>query len=49
LALAIAGVNVPEESRVVSAVLLYLVVNALVTIPYVAWQRKRSSGDGNEG
>jgi bile acid:Na+ symporter, BASS family len=49
LALAIAGVNVPEERRVVSAVLLYLVVNALVTIPYVAWQRKRSSGDGNEG
>jgi BASS family bile acid:Na+ symporter len=49
LALAIAGVNVPEERRVVSAVLLYLVVNALVTIPYVAWQRKRSPGIEVEG
>jgi BASS family bile acid:Na+ symporter len=42
LALAIAGVNVPEERRVISAVLLYLVVNALITIPYVAGQRKRT-------
>jgi bile acid:Na+ symporter, BASS family len=53
LALAIAGVNIPEERRVISAVLLYLVVNGLITIPYVAWQRKRDSGialqGGNEG
>jgi BASS family bile acid:Na+ symporter len=41
LALAIAGVNVPDERRVIYAVLLYLVVSALITIPYVAWQRKR--------
>jgi BASS family bile acid:Na+ symporter len=41
LALAIAGVNIPEERRVIYAVLLYLVVSALITIPYVAWQRKR--------
>jgi hypothetical protein len=51
--LAIAGVKIPEERRVISAVLLYLVVNAVITIPYVAWQRKRGSGialqGGNEG
>jgi BASS family bile acid:Na+ symporter len=41
LALAIAGVNIPEERRVVYAVLLYLVVSSLVTIPYIAWQRKK--------
>jgi BASS family bile acid:Na+ symporter len=41
LALAIAGVNIPEERRVIDAVLLYLVVSALLTIPYVAWQRKK--------
>jgi bile acid:Na+ symporter, BASS family len=41
LALAIAGVNVPEERRVIHAVLLYLVVSALITVPYVAWQRKK--------
>jgi BASS family bile acid:Na+ symporter len=41
LALAIAGVNIPEERRVIHAVLLYLVVSALITIPYVAWQRKK--------
>jgi bile acid:Na+ symporter, BASS family len=41
LALAIAGVNIPEERHVIHAVLLYIVVSALITIPYVAWQRKR--------
>jgi bile acid:Na+ symporter, BASS family len=43
LALAIAGANIPEEGRVISAVLLYLVVSGLVTIPYVAWQRKKAT------
>jgi BASS family bile acid:Na+ symporter len=46
LALAIAGVNIPEERRVIDAVLLYLVLNALLTIPYVAWQRKRNQVRG---
>jgi bile acid:Na+ symporter, BASS family len=41
LALAIAGVNVPDERRVIYAVLLYLVLSSLMTIPYVAWQRRR--------
>jgi BASS family bile acid:Na+ symporter len=42
LALAIAGANIPEERRVIDALLLYLVVSAVLTIPYVAWQRKKS-------
>jgi BASS family bile acid:Na+ symporter len=42
LALAIAGVNIPEERRVIHAVVLYIVVSALITIPYVAWQRKEA-------
>jgi bile acid:Na+ symporter, BASS family len=41
LAIAIAGVNIPNEHRVVSAVLLYVITNVLFTIPYVAWQRKK--------
>jgi bile acid:Na+ symporter, BASS family len=40
LALAIASANVPEERGVVSAVILYLLANAILTIPYVKWQRK---------
>lgn len=41
LAIAIAGANIPEEHRVFGAILLYALVNALFTIPYVAWQRKK--------
>lgn len=40
LAIAIAGANFPEEKRVAGAVFLYLVLNALVSLPYVAWQRR---------
>jgi bile acid:Na+ symporter, BASS family len=42
LAIAIAGVNIPNEHRVVSAVLLYVITNVLFTIPYVSWQRKKA-------
>ena len=41
LAIAIAGANIPKEHRVFGAVLLYALVSALFTIPYVAWQRKK--------
>jgi BASS family bile acid:Na+ symporter len=41
LALAIAGANVPAEHRVLGAILLYALLNALLTIPYVSWQRKK--------
>jgi BASS family bile acid:Na+ symporter len=43
LAIAIAGANIPEDHHVVSAVLLYVITNVLLTIPYVAWQRKRAA------
>ena len=42
LALAIAGANAPHEPRVIGAVLLYLLLNAVLTIPYVSWQRKKA-------
>ena len=42
LALAIAGANIPEGHHVHSAVLLYALINALLTIPYVAWQRRKA-------
>jgi bile acid:Na+ symporter, BASS family len=42
LALAIATANIPEETGVVSAILLYLLINAIATIPYIAWQRNRA-------
>ncbi len=41
LALAIASANFPSERRVIAAILLYLVLNALLTIPYVKWQRNK--------
>lgn len=40
LAIAIAGANFPEEKRVAGAVILYLVLNSLVSLPYIAWQRR---------
>lgn len=41
LAVAIAGANTPGEHRVFAAVLLYVLLNVLLTIPYIAWQRKK--------
>ena len=41
LALAMASVNVPGHPDVAAAILLYLLLNVLFTIPYTAW-RKRS-------
>jgi BASS family bile acid:Na+ symporter len=41
LALAIASANMPEEHRMVSAILLYILTNVIFTIPYIAWQRKK--------
>jgi bile acid:Na+ symporter, BASS family len=40
LAIAIAGANFPDEKRVAGAVVLYLLLNALVCFPYIAWQRR---------
>jgi BASS family bile acid:Na+ symporter len=40
IALAIASTNFPEE-RFGGAILLYLLLNLIVSMPYVTWQRKR--------
>src|SRR5262249_51173990 len=41
VALAIARLNFPEETHVPAAVFLFLLVNALVTLPYGAWRRRQ--------
>jgi BASS family bile acid:Na+ symporter len=43
LAIAIAGANFPKEHHVLSAVLLYLLLNTVLTLPYIRWQRKRAA------
>ena len=40
IAVAIAQTNFPEQKLVVAAVLLYLLVSAVLAIPYVAWRRR---------
>jgi len=42
IALSIAAVNFPDE-RFVGIILLYLLIATVVCIPYVAWQRRRST------
>jgi BASS family bile acid:Na+ symporter len=41
LALAMAAANIPQEHNVISAILLYLMLSALLTTPYIFWQRRR--------
>jgi BASS family bile acid:Na+ symporter len=43
MALAIAHLNFPDEHAVPAAILLYLLVSALITLPYVRW--RKLSGD----
>jgi BASS family bile acid:Na+ symporter len=43
VALLLARANFPEEQLVVPAVLLYLLVNAVVAIPYLLWIKRRRS------
>jgi BASS family bile acid:Na+ symporter len=45
IALTIAASNYPEQ-RFGGIILLYLVVNALVAIPYIKWQRRPSAAGG---
>jgi BASS family bile acid:Na+ symporter len=40
IALSIAATNFPDE-RFGGTILLYLIVSAVVGIPYIAWQRKQ--------
>jgi len=48
VALAIARLNFPEETRVPAAVFLFLLVNALVTLPYGAWRRRQRAARSAE-
>jgi BASS family bile acid:Na+ symporter len=48
VALAIARLNFPEETRVPAAVFLFLLVNALVTLPYGAWRRRQRAARAAE-
>jgi BASS family bile acid:Na+ symporter len=41
VAVALAHANFPDDKLVMPAVLLYLIVCAVVTIPYVQWSRRR--------
>lgn len=40
IALAIAHINFPNQKALIAAVLLFLVVNALLSIPYVTWRKR---------
>jgi len=42
IAIALAVANFPEEKLAISAVLLYLLVNALVSIPYQIWTKRQA-------
>jgi BASS family bile acid:Na+ symporter len=44
VALAIARLNFPEERLVPAAVLLFIVVNVVVTLPYGVWRRRAHAG-----
>jgi BASS family bile acid:Na+ symporter len=46
VALAIASANFPEQKLVIPAILLYLLVNLLVFIPYLAWRRRNQDKKG---
>ena len=43
VALAVASVNAPQNKLVLAALLLVLVVNMVVSIPYVQWRRRRAA------
>jgi len=40
---AIASANFPHQTQVLSAIFLYLLVNAAVSLPYAMWRRRRST------
>lgn len=46
VALAIAGANFPEQKLVLPAVLLYLIVGAILSIPYSKWRRRETEAAG---
>ena len=48
IALALAAANFPEQKLVMAAVLLYLLVNAVVSIPYLMWTKRRQPAVENQ-
>jgi BASS family bile acid:Na+ symporter len=42
IALTLAKANFPDETLVVPALLLYLLVNVVVAVPYILWTKRRS-------
>ncbi|MGH9938965.1 MAG: bile acid:sodium symporter family protein [Blastocatellia bacterium] len=44
VAMAIASANFPEQKLVPAAILLYLIVSAIVSIPYLAWRKRHQVG-----
>jgi len=44
IAMAIASANFPQQKLTPAAILLYLIVSAIVTIPYLAWRRRHQVG-----
>jgi bile acid:Na+ symporter, BASS family len=49
VAIAIAGVNFPGQKLVPAAVLLYLVVGTVVSIPVLAWRRRQHARNAEVG
>jgi BASS family bile acid:Na+ symporter len=41
IALAMASANFPDVHSVTATVLLYLLLNIVLSIPYVLWQKRR--------
>ncbi len=44
IAMAIASANFPGQKLVFGAVLLYMIVNAIVSLPYLNWRRRHHAG-----
>lgn len=40
IAVSLAALNFPQEKAVVAVALLYLIVSAVLTIPYIAWRKR---------
>ena len=47
VALAIAHATFPDQQLVLAAVLLYLLVSTIVSIPYLGWSRRRHAGSAS--
>lgn len=40
ITMSLAAINFPQEKSIVAVVLLYLIVSAVLTIPYIAWRKR---------